>query len=164
MPCMPIENDELQFWRQLSERLCAEQDPDKLVELAKEIIRTIDERRARLRQRHQSAHLSIESSRFLNRRAANGGHLMEAGTNGSHCTSCHFANQRSFTAEIAIHFPGLQGLDKPIVWVFPKVYVCLDCGHTEFTAPERELKVLQTGLPVKGAVVSLPEGDNHDHN
>ena len=49
---MPIEDDELQFWRQLSERLSAELDPDKLVELAKEIIRTIDERHARLRQ-HQ---------------------------------------------------------------------------------------------------------------
>ncbi len=47
---MPIEDDELQFWRQMSERLSAEQDPDKLVQLAKEMILAIDERQARLRQ------------------------------------------------------------------------------------------------------------------
>ena len=38
------------------------------------------------------------------------------------------ANQRTFNGEIAIHFPGLEGLGKPIVWVFPKVLVCLICG------------------------------------
>ena len=56
-------------------------------------------------------------------------------------------------AEFAIHFPGLQGLDKPIVWVFPKPLVCLDCGFTEFAIPERELRVLAQGTPVEGAVV-----------
>jgi hypothetical protein len=47
----------------------------------------------------------------------------------------------------------LKGLDKPIVWVFPKLAVCLHCGFTEFTLPERELKVLVHGTPVEGAVV-----------
>jgi hypothetical protein len=47
-----------------------------------------------------------------------------------------------FNGEIAIHFPGLEGLDKPIVWVFPKVLVCLSCGFTEFAIPETELRQL----------------------
>jgi hypothetical protein len=44
--------------------------------------------------------------------------------------------------EIAIHFPGVKGLEKPIVWVFPEVLVCLSCGNAEFVVPERELRVL----------------------
>ena len=69
------------------------------------------------------------------------------------CKSCQSQNQRNFNGEIAIHFPGLKGLDKPIVWVFPKLLVCLDCGFAEFTVPERELQVLEQGFPVEGAVV-----------
>ena len=60
----------------------------------------------------------------------------------SHCRSCQSANQSTFNGEIAIHFPGLEGLDKPIVWVFPKLLVCLNCGFTEFAIPEKELGVL----------------------
>jgi hypothetical protein len=58
------------------------------------------------------------------------------------CKSCQSDNERQFNAEIALHFPGLKGLDKPIVWVFPKVVVCGDCGFTEFSIPETELRVL----------------------
>jgi hypothetical protein len=58
------------------------------------------------------------------------------------CKSCHSKNQREFDGELAIHFPGLKGLDKPIVWVFPKLLVCLDCGFTEFAVPESELRQL----------------------
>ena len=59
------------------------------------------------------------------------------------CKSCHSENQAEFNGEIAIHFPGLKGLDQPIVWVFPKLVVCLDCGFTEFAIPETELRVLR---------------------
>jgi hypothetical protein len=38
-----------------------------------------------------------------------------------------------------IHFSGLKNLDKSGVWVFPKLLVCLDCGYSHFTVPEREL-------------------------
>jgi hypothetical protein len=38
---------------------------------------------------------------------------------------------------------GGRHLDKPIVWVFPKLLVCLDCGFTEFPVPETELRVLR---------------------
>ena len=58
------------------------------------------------------------------------------------CKSCGSINQNTFNAEIALHFPGLEGLTKPIVWVFPKLVVCLHCGSTAFIVPERELRVL----------------------
>lgn len=58
------------------------------------------------------------------------------------CKRCAFDGQGSFNSEIALHFPGLQGLDKPIVWVFPKLVVCLRCGLAEFIVPEGELLVL----------------------
>jgi hypothetical protein len=61
------------------------------------------------------------------------------------CKSCKSENQSIFNGEIAIHFPGLKGLDKPIVWVFPKLVVCLDCGFTEFAIPEKELRQLAEG-------------------
>ncbi len=61
------------------------------------------------------------------------------------CKSCKSENQSNFNGEIATHFPGLKGLDKPIVWVFPKLVVCLDCGFTEFAIPETELRQLAEG-------------------
>ena len=70
------------------------------------------------------------------------------------CKGCDSDRQRVFNGEIAIHFPGLEGLDKPIVWVFPQVVVCLYCGFTEFTVPETELQVLWQDSPVEGALVS----------
>jgi hypothetical protein len=69
------------------------------------------------------------------------------------CKGCGSDRQSVFNGEIAIHFRGLEGLDKPIVWVFPKVVVCLLCGFTEFTVPERELGVIVKGTAVEGAVV-----------
>jgi hypothetical protein len=69
------------------------------------------------------------------------------------CQRCTSDSRRSFNSEIAIHFPGLNGLDKPIVWVFPRLAVCLACGSAEFIVPERELRVLVQGIPVGSAVV-----------
>ena len=58
------------------------------------------------------------------------------------CKSCHSQNQRAYSAEVAIHFPGLKGLDKPTVFVFAKLLVCLDCGFAQFVIPETELRRL----------------------
>lgn len=58
------------------------------------------------------------------------------------CPSCHSANQRDFTAEINIHFPGMKGLNIPTVWVFPTILVCMDCGKAQFTIPKAERKEL----------------------
>lgn len=61
---------------------------------------------------------------------------------GMPCKSCGSANQRKFSAEMAIHFPKLKNIDNPAVWVFPKVVVCLNCGTAEFVIPETELRQL----------------------
>jgi hypothetical protein len=55
------------------------------------------------------------------------------------CPLCGSGNQAELTAEMVIHFSGLKNLDKPGVWVFPKLLVCLDCGYSHFTVPERKL-------------------------
>ena len=55
------------------------------------------------------------------------------------CKSCGSVNQQKFSGEICIHFPGI---DKPNVWVFPALVVCLDCGTAEFAVPEEELRQL----------------------
>jgi hypothetical protein len=46
---------------------------------------------------------------------------------------------------MGIHFLGLKNIDKPVVWVFPEIVVCLDCGMAEFAVPEAELRQLQRG-------------------
>jgi hypothetical protein len=46
---------------------------------------------------------------------------------------------------MGIRSPGLKGLDKPIVWVFPELIVCLNCRMAEFVVPEAELLVLAKG-------------------
>jgi hypothetical protein len=58
------------------------------------------------------------------------------------CKCDSSGKQSTLNGEVAIHFPGLKGLDKPIVFVFPKLLVCLQCGLTEFTVPEDELRLL----------------------
>jgi hypothetical protein len=61
------------------------------------------------------------------------------------CKSCRSVNQSKLTAEIGIHFPGLKNIDQPVVWVFPELIVCLDCGTAEFGVPETELCELAKG-------------------
>jgi len=46
------------------------------------------------------------------------------------------------TAKLPSIFPGRNGLDKPTVLVFPKLVIGLQCGLTEFTIPESELRLL----------------------
>jgi hypothetical protein len=55
------------------------------------------------------------------------------------------SNQAQFGSEIIIHFSGLKNLDTPTVMVFPKILVCLECGVTEFTVPEPQLRLLVKG-------------------
>ncbi len=61
------------------------------------------------------------------------------------CKSCGAVKQKKFSAEMGIHFPELKDIDKPTVWVFPEVVVCLDCGGAEFIVPETELRQLAEG-------------------
>ena len=63
------------------------------------------------------------------------------------CTRCSSASLKPFTAEVAIHFPGWDGLEKPQVLVYPKLMVCLGCGFVEFMLPARQLQQLKDGDP-----------------
>ena len=58
------------------------------------------------------------------------------------CKSCESVNQWKFSAEMGIHFLGLKNIDEPVVWVFPEVVVCFNCGTAEFAVPEAELRLL----------------------
>jgi len=59
------------------------------------------------------------------------------------CKRCDSESQGSFNGEVAINFPGLEGLDKPIVWMFPKLAVCLQCGFAEFAVPDEPFATLK---------------------
>jgi hypothetical protein len=56
-----------------------------------------------------------------------------------YCLSCGSTKQAELTAEMMIHFRGLEYLDNPGVLSFPKIRVCLGCGLSRFTVPETEL-------------------------
>jgi hypothetical protein len=43
---------------------------------------------------------------------------------------------------MSVHVLGMENVDKPVVWVFPKLLVCMDCGFTELTIAENELHLL----------------------
>ena len=62
------------------------------------------------------------------------------------CSSCSSRNQAEFLAEMNIHLSGLKNVDNPGVLAFPKLLVCLDCGFTQFTAPEAQLALLAGGV------------------
>lgn len=60
------------------------------------------------------------------------------------CRRCGTSQSvQKFGGEVALHFPGRDGLNKPIVWVFPQILACLDCGIAEFEVPEEQLKTLR---------------------
>jgi hypothetical protein len=62
------------------------------------------------------------------------------------CQSCLSSERCEFSAEINIHFPGVEGWTKPTVWVFPSLHVCLQCGSTEFVIPADQLLALADGI------------------
>lgn len=59
------------------------------------------------------------------------------------CLLCGSGKETELTAEMLMHFSGLKNLEKPAVWLFPKLLVCLDCGSSRFTVPESELALLE---------------------
>ena len=61
------------------------------------------------------------------------------------CESCGSENLNRFNGEVAIHFRGLDNLDKPIVWVSPEIIVCMDCGIAQFKVPDAQLSSLEKG-------------------
>ena len=66
------------------------------------------------------------------------------------CTRCGSQTVQEFSAELAIHFPGWEGLEKPPVWAFPKLMVCLGCGLVEFQlASEQMAELRRNDLPTQ---------------
>jgi len=55
------------------------------------------------------------------------------------CKSCSSSNLRNFSTEIAIHS---EAIDRPHIFVFPEILVCLKCGFTELVIQEDELLLL----------------------
>ena len=75
------------------------------------------------------------------------------------CLLCGSGNQAELTAEMLIHFSGLKNLDKSGVWVFPKLLVCLDCGCSHFTVPERELTSIARTPEISSPTLDSSAGD-----
>ena len=71
------------------------------------------------------------------------------------CKSYGSVRRGKFTAEMGIHFPGLMNIDKPVVWVFPELVVCLDCGISEFAMPKVELGLLAKGNAAASACLRI---------
>jgi len=67
------------------------------------------------------------------------------------CQFCRSGNETELAAEMIIHFSGLRNLDKPGVWLFSKLLVCLDCGCSHFTVPGRELVSIAHTLESKSS-------------
>jgi hypothetical protein len=56
------------------------------------------------------------------------------------CKFCGSQSQTKFIAEIAVHSSDFK---KPHVFVFPDLFVCLDCGKAEFKVTGTELDSLK---------------------
>ena len=56
------------------------------------------------------------------------------------CRSCKSLHIADFLGEICLHFnQGVESLNKPLIWLFPKIPVCLDCGFAQFKVSAAEL-------------------------
>lgn len=55
------------------------------------------------------------------------------------CKFCQSQTEIELTAEINIHFSGGANVNRPSVWAFPRLVVCLNCGFAEFVLEEQEL-------------------------
>ena len=62
------------------------------------------------------------------------------------CTRCASDRPKGFSGELAIHFPGLEGLSKTPLLVYPNLTICLGCGYAEFDLPEEKVEQLRRGL------------------
>jgi hypothetical protein len=61
------------------------------------------------------------------------------------CKSCGSKDQTEFASEIGVHHLGLEKVDKPLVFVFPKILVRVNCGFAEFALAENELRRMRKG-------------------
>jgi len=66
------------------------------------------------------------------------------------CRVCRSENQKTFSGELALAFPGVKRIDLPPVYVCQKTWVCLDCGYIELVLPAIELERLRKGMGSRG--------------
>jgi hypothetical protein len=59
------------------------------------------------------------------------------------CKRCVADNLKDFNAELGIHFPGYQGLSKRLVFAYPKLTICTNCGFVEFELSEEGRRQLR---------------------
>ena len=79
------------------------------------------------------------------------------------CLLCGSTKQAEFSAEMLIHFIGLENLDKPGVWLFPKLLVCLNCGFLQSTVPAPELTSLAVGISYSCDHIENQKERHHDN-
>jgi hypothetical protein len=70
------------------------------------------------------------------------------------CRSCGSKVPTEFAAEMSVHVLGLENVDKSTVLIFPRLLVCMNCGFTELTMAENELRLLGKVLLV---MLRLPD-------
>jgi hypothetical protein len=58
------------------------------------------------------------------------------------CALCASDKGAEFSAEMMLHFSGVEHLANPGMLICATVTVCLDCGFSGFTIPETELRAL----------------------
>jgi hypothetical protein len=64
------------------------------------------------------------------------------------CMVCGSDKLTKYTAEMNIHLTGLANLNRPSVWVFPELLVCLNCGFSPFMVPTAELSQLASATQI----------------
>ena len=74
------------------------------------------------------------------------------------CKQCAAETLKDLNVEVTIHFPGSAGLNKTPVLAYPKLMICLKCGHAEFVLPDTQLEELWKSLPTS---VGIVRGNNH---
>jgi len=79
------------------------------------------------------------------------------------CLLCGSKNEREFASEMMIHFSGPQNIDNPGVLAFPRVLVCLDCGHSRFILLKTELAFLSSGVATRDVPSSSKAGIGDSH-
>jgi len=58
------------------------------------------------------------------------------------CPKCASGNQLEFSSEMIIHLGGLKNLDNSGVPIFPKLFICVNCGFSQFTVSKAQLELL----------------------
>ena len=61
-------------------------------------------------------------------------------SHATQCNTCGSTRVNKLRAELALHFDGLKNIDKPVLWTFPEVVVCTDCGEADIHFPPHELQ------------------------